>query len=265
MAWRWHARFGHLHFRALHDLDAKNMVRGMPTIDHIKHFCDRCAIGKMHRTPFSRASPYRADKVLDLMHRDLCGPITPASSSGNKKFLLIVDDHSRYMWLEVLRSKDEAFRYFRKIKALAETDRQAKLKAFRTNRGGEFNSNEFTRLCEEEGIRRNTTAPYSPQQNGVVERRNQTVIEMARSMMKSMDMPPMFWAEAVKAAVHILNRSPTRSLKGMTPYEAWRKKKPKVDYLRTFGCLAHFKLIGPGITKLSDRAGRGVFVGYEHG
>jgi transposase InsO family protein len=236
-AWRWHARFGHLHFRALHDLGAKGMVQGMPVVDHLDQFCDGCALGKMHRTPFPRASAYRAQGVLDLVHGDLCGPITPATTSGNKYFLLIVDDFSRYMWLEVLRSKDEAFRYFKKIKALAESDRGVRLRAFRTDRGGEFNSTEFTRFCEEQGVRRNTTAPYSPQQNGVVERRNQTVVEMARSLMKSMQVPATFWAEAVRTAVHILNRSPTRSLKGVTPYEAWRGRKPKVDYFRTFGCV----------------------------
>ncbi|KAK1670210.1 hypothetical protein QYE76_058369 [Lolium multiflorum] len=265
LAWRWHARFGHLHFRALHELGAKGMARGMPVVDHLDHFCNGCALGKMHRTPFPRATAYRAERVLDLVHGDLCGPITPTSPGGSKYFLLIVDDFSRYMWLEVLHSKDEAFRFFKKIKALAETDRGVKLRAFRTDRGGEFNSLEFTTFCEEAGIRRNTTAPYSPQQNGVVERRNQTVVEMARSLMKSMSVPATFWAEAVKTAVHILNRSPTRSLKGMTPYEAWRGKKPRVEYFRTFGCTTHFKLVGPGITKLSDRARAGVFVGYEEG
>jgi hypothetical protein len=161
-AWRWHARFGHLHFRALHELGAKGMARGMPMVEHLDHFCDGCTLGKMHRTPFPCATAYRAEHVLDLVHGDLCGPITPATISGNRYFLLIVDEYSRYMWLEVLRSKDEAFRYFRKVKALAESDRQVKLRVFRSDRGGEFNSNEFNQFCEEAGIRRNTTAPYSP-------------------------------------------------------------------------------------------------------
>ena len=88
-AWKWHARFGLLHFRALHDLGAKGMARGMPVVEHLEKFCDGCALGKMHRTPFPRASAWRADCVLDLFHGDLCGPITPATTSGNKYFLLI--------------------------------------------------------------------------------------------------------------------------------------------------------------------------------
>jgi hypothetical protein len=241
------------------------MARGMPVVEHLDHFCDGCALGKMHRTPFPRATAYRAERALELIHGDLCGPITPASSSGNKYFLLIVDVYSRYMWLEVLRRKDEVFCYFKKIKALTESERGLKLRAFRTDRGGEFNSFEFVTFYEEARVRRNTTAPYSPQQNGVVERRNQTVVEMAWSLMKSMGVPAMFWAEAVRTAVHILNRSLMRSLKGVTPYEAWRGKKPRVDYLRMFGCTAHVKLVGPSITKLPDRACTGVFVGCEEG
>ena len=78
------------------------------------------------------------------------------------------------------------------------------------------------------------------------------MVEMARSLLKSMGVPATFWAEAVKTAVHILNRAPTRSLKGMTPYEAWRGKKPRVDYFRTFGCTTHMKVVGPGVTKLCE-------------
>lgn len=220
MAWHWHARYGHLHFRVLHNLTAKKMVDGVPMIDRVEKFCDGCALGKQHRAPFPRASSYRSECGLELVHGDLCGPITPATPSGNRYFLLIVDDHSRYMWVEMLRTKDEAFRFFRKIKALAENERDVKLKAFRTDRGGEFNSIEFSDYCDEHGIKRYTTAPYSPQQNGVVEHRNQTTVEMARSLLKSMHVPAVFWGEAVKTTVHILNRAPTQSLDGTTPYEA---------------------------------------------
>jgi hypothetical protein len=165
------------------------------------------------------------------------------------------------MWLEVLKSKDQAFRFFRKIKAEA-----VSLRAFRSDHGGEFNSNEFMIFCEEQRVKKYTTAPYSPRQNGVVERRNQSVVEMARSMMKSMSVPAEFWGEAVKTAVHVLNRSPARSLKGITtPYEAWRKRKPAVDYLGTFGYVGFMNLVGPGETKLSDRALPVVFLGYKPG
>ena len=120
-------------------------------------------------------------------------------------------------------------------------------------------------FCNDAGIKHYTTTPYTPQQNGVVEHRNQTVVEMARCMMKCMREPPEFWGEAVVTAVYVLNRAPTKSLSNKTPFEAWHGKKPRVDHLRTFGCTAHVKLIGPGTNKLSDRSKQMVFLGYEPG
>uniref|UniRef100_A0ACD5TR82 Uncharacterized protein n=1 Tax=Avena sativa TaxID=4498 RepID=A0ACD5TR82_AVESA len=264
-AWLWHARFGHLHFRALRTLFRKQMTRGLPRIDHIGEYCDGCLLGKKHRVPFPQATSYRAKGALELVHTDLCGPISPPTPGGRNYFLLIVDDHSRYMWIEVLRTKSKAFSFFKKVKAAAETRSGCKLLAFRSDRGGEFNSTEFVSYCTELGIKHFTTAPYTPQQNGVVERRNQTVVEMARCMLKSMDVPADFWGEAVKAAVYVLNRSPTRSLDGVTPYELWHGKRPSVSHLRTFGCHAHVKKLGPGINKLADRSTPGLMMGYEEG
>jgi transposase InsO family protein len=265
MTWRWHARFGHLHFRALHTMSRRGMVRGLPDIARVEEMCDGCALGKQHRAPFPRTSSYRAERGFELVHTDLCGPITPATIGGNSYFLLVVDDFSRYMWLEVLKAKSDAFRRFTKIKAAAEAVGRCKLRGFRSDRGGEFNSGEFKQFCDETGIVHYTTAPYSPQQNGVVERRNQTVVEMARCLLKSMKVPPEFWGEAVRTAVYLLNRAPTRSLNGVTPYELWHGRKPNVQHLRVFGCVAHVKKIGPGVNKLADRSSKMIFIGYEEG
>jgi transposase InsO family protein len=262
---RWHARFGHLHFRALHTLSKKGMVRGMPKVDRVEEYCDGCVLGKQHRAPFSRASAFRAEHGLKLVHTDLCGPITPATLSGNIYFLLVVDNFSRYMWLEVLKTKGEVFQRFRKIKAMAEAAGNCKLLAFHSDRRGEFNSGEFKSLYDESGIRHYTTAPYSPQQIGIVERRNQTVVEMARCLLKSMNVPSYFWGEAVRTTVYILNRTPTRGLNDMTMYQAWHGRKPSVQHMRVFGCVAHVKKIGPGITKLVDRSSMMLFIGYQEG
>ena len=264
-AWLWHARYGHLNFRSLRDLGVKEMVEGIPLIQRGEQVCDGCALGKHHRAPFPRQSAYRADKGLELVHGDLCGPISPATPGGKLYFLLIVDDFSRYMWLDLLKSKDEAFASFKKIVAAAESESGKRLKAFRTDRGGEFNSGVFTVYCNEHGIKHNTTAPWTPQQNGVVERRNQSVVEMARCLLKSMKVPGRFWGEAVMVAVYLLNRAPTKSLNGKTPFEAWFGKKPGVRHLRTFGCMAYAKKLGPGVSKISDRSIPGIFLGYEPG
>lgn len=120
-------------------------------------------------------------------------------------------------------------------------------------------------FCEDQGIRRFTTAPYTPQQNGVVQRRNQTVVTMARSLLKDMKMPAYFWGEAVTTAVYLLNRAFTKSIQGKTPYEVWRKKKPNISHLRTFGCIAHVKTALPHLSKLQDRSKAMIFIGYEPG
>lgn len=161
-AWLWHARYEHLNFRSLCELGAKEMVERIPLIQCSKKVCDGCALGMQHHAPFPQASSYRATVGLELVHGDLCGHITPPTLGGKSYFLLIVDDYSRYMWLELLTSKDEAFQYFKKIKAAAEMESGRRLKAFRSDRGGEFNSGEFVAYCSELSIKCNITAPYSP-------------------------------------------------------------------------------------------------------
>jgi transposase InsO family protein len=169
-AWRWHQRFGHISFQALHKLQSGNMARGLPHIDHVDQLCDSCLAGKQRRSLFPAQARRRAGGVLELVHGDICGPITPMTPSGNHYFLLLVDDMSRYMWLCLLASKDQAPTAIRRFKAAAELESGHKLKVLRTDRGGEFTSVEFGAYCAEEGVQRQLTAPYSPQQNGVVER-----------------------------------------------------------------------------------------------
>jgi transposase InsO family protein len=265
IAWKWHARFGHLNFQALRRMRQEGLVEGLPYIDHVEQVCDGCMVGKQRRVSFPQKAQFRASEVLELVHGDLCGPIQPSTPGGNRYFLLLVDDFSRLMWIVLLPSKEKAFMAFKAIKMMVEVEQNKKLKALRTDRGGEFKSTEFEDFCTENGIKRHLTAPYSPQQNGVVERRNQTIMGMVRSMMKTMKVPAEFWGEAATTAVYILNRSPTKSVEGMTPYEAWYKHKPSVHHLRTFGCLVHVKVIGGLVKKLDDRSVEMVFFGYEKG
>nr|AAP44677.1 putative gag-pol polyprotein [Oryza sativa Japonica Group] len=243
-AWLWHARFGHLHFDALRKLADKDMVRGLPRIEHVEQLCDGCIISKHRRSPFPTRAVYRATDRLDLVHGDLCGPISPATPGGKSYFLLLVDDHSRYMWLVLLARKGDAVKAIMHFQASAEAESDRKL---------------------HHGVGRHFSAPYSPQQNGVVERRNQTILATACSLLKAKGMPARFWGEAVTMAVFLLNRAPTKSLENRTPYEAWFGKKPAVGHLRTFGCLAYVKNMRPHLSKLEDRSTPMVFIGYAAG
>jgi transposase InsO family protein/ribosomal protein L15 len=208
-AWRWHSRYGHLNFRGLKRLAEGEMVRGLPQIDHVDQVCDSCLVGKQKWVIFPSVARYRVKEKLELVHGDLCGPVTPAMPGAKRYFFLLVDDVSRYMWLVLLATKDEALSVFTAFQARAEAEAGRKIGTLRTDRGGEFTARSFVEHCSKQGVQRHLTAPYTPEQNGVVERRNQSVLGMARSMLKAMSMPSYFWGEAVITAVFILNRSPT--------------------------------------------------------
>ncbi|CAA0841943.1 cysteine-rich RLK (RECEPTOR-like protein kinase) 8 [Striga hermonthica] len=139
--WLWHARFGHLSFDALGRL--RNMVRGLPHIEHVGELCDSCLAGKQRRLPFPKATKYHAADVLELVHGDLCGPITPATHGGRRYFLLLVDDCSRYMWLHLLTSKDQTTEAIKQFQTRSEAESGKRLRVLRTDRGGEFTSVEF--------------------------------------------------------------------------------------------------------------------------
>jgi transposase InsO family protein len=263
-AWRWHARLGHVNMPALRKMAREGLVRGLPAVEQPDQLCEACLAGKQRRSLFPEKAEYRAERILELVHGDLCGPISPATPSGNVYFLLLVDDKSRYMWVAPLPSKDRAAAAIKEIKMQAEGESGMKLGTIQTDKGGEFNSIEFGQFCAAEGVGRQHTAPYSPQQNGVVERRNGTVVAMARSMLKAKKLPGWFWGEAGNTTVYILNRCPTKGVEGMTPFEAWHGKKPAVHHLKTFGCIVYVRNTKPHLQKLEDRGRKMIFVGYEH-
>nr|GEV79998.1 zinc finger, CCHC-type [Tanacetum cinerariifolium] len=176
-----HARLGHANFYTLEMMGKKRMVTGMPCVAHPKQLCNGCVVAKQTRQSLPNEAQWRASKPLELVHADLC---------------------------------DKALAKFKIFKAQVEIETAHKVKVLRTDRGGEFNSQAFVKYCQEEGIQRQTTAPYTPQQNGVVKRRNRTVVEMTRSMLKSMNLPNSLWAEAVRHAVYLLNRLPTKAVGG---------------------------------------------------
>jgi hypothetical protein len=135
-AWQWHERFGHISFKSLRSLATKQMVRGLPHLDDIDQVCDSCLAGKQRRTPFPSQAKRRAEHALDLVHGDLCGPVSPPTPSGNKFFLLLVDDMSRYMWLHLLSSKNQAAAAIKNFQGAVEVESGRKLKVLRTDRGG---------------------------------------------------------------------------------------------------------------------------------
>ncbi|KAG7572544.1 Ribonuclease H-like superfamily [Arabidopsis suecica] len=239
---RWHARLGHVNLETIKSMIQRELGNGIPHVTFKKEVCGSCLLGKQARRVFPQATSYQETKELELIHGDLCGPITPSTSAGNRYIFVLIDDYSRYMWTILLKEKGDAFVKFKNFKQLVEQESGASIKTFRTDRGGEFVSQEFNAFCNDSGIQRHLTAPYTPQQNGVVERRNRTLMEMARSIMKHMNVPNYLWGEAIRHFTYLLNRIATRALKDKTPYEMFRNKKPKIDHLRIFGCIGFAKI-----------------------
>ncbi|MCH80155.1 copia-type polyprotein [Trifolium medium] len=259
----WHCRYGHLNFKGLQTLHKQNMVRDLPRIEDSYTVCEDCLVGKQHREIIPKMSNWKASKRLELIHSDICGPITPASNSDNRYVLTFIDDFSRKTWVYFLKNKSSALNYFKKFRSMVEKESGSAICCLRTDRGGEFNSSEFKEYCEENGIKRQLTTAYTPQQNGIAERKNRTIMDMVRSMISGKDVPKSFWPEAVNWAIYILNRSPAAALPNMTPEEAWSSSKPTVKHLRVFGCIAYTHVPDSHRKKLDDKSVKCIFLGIS--
>ena len=259
----WHCRFGHLGYNGLRTLFDKKMVIGLPSVKIPKKICIECLTGKQHRNSMPKKSLWRASNKLQLVHVDICGPIKPESNSNKRYILSFIDDFTRKTWIYFLHEKSEAFSMFRNFKAHVEKEIGAYIASLRTDRGGEFTSNEFVEFCKNQGISRQLTTAYTPQQNEVAERKNRTIMNMVRSMLAEKQVPKMFWPEAVKWSVHILNRCPTVAVQNKTPEEAWSNVKPMVDYFRVFGCVAHAHVPDQKRSKLDEKSKKCVFFGVS--
>jgi transposase InsO family protein len=261
--WIWHLRFGHLNFRYLNQLASKEMVKGLPKIEIPNKICDGCLIGKQSRNAFNKSMPMRSSNVLEVVHSDVCGPFDENSLGGNRYFVTFVDEYSRKMWIYLLKAKDEVFDVFKNFKVLVENQSGKKLKILRTDGGGEYTSKNFELFCVNNGVEHEVIAPYTPQHNGLAERRNRTILDMARCMVKHRNLPKTFWGEAVSTAVHILNRSPTKKLNHKVPEEVWSGKKPSVSHFKVFGSLCHKHVPEAKRKKLDDRSEPMILVGYH--
>lgn len=187
-----------------------------------------------------------------------------ASLGGAKYFLLLIDDFTRKAFVYFLKSKGGAFDKFRVFKVMAENQQSRQIKIFRSDNGGELSSAEFKSFLSTHGILRQTSAPRTPQQNGLVERYNRTILEMARCMLYSRSIDVRFWAEAVNTAVYVKNRAP-HSKMAESPEQLWTGKQPSLKHLRVFGCVAYVHIHDNLRTKLEPKSIRRIFIGYADG
>ena len=249
----WHNRLCHVNNRRLYDMSKMGLI---PPFDLNLEKCKTCMLNKITRTPFPSVT--RQTVLLELVHSDLCD-LHSSPSLGNKKYVVtFIDDASRFCYLYLLSSKDEALDKFKIYKTEVELQLDLKIKKLRTDRGGEYFDPSYFKSI---GIIHETTPPYTPQSNGVAERKNRTLKEMVNSMLSNSGLSDGFWGEAMLTTCYVLNRVPNKRNK-ITPYELWSKRKPNLHYFRVWGCRAIVKLTEPKRKTLGERGIDCVFIGY---
>ena len=258
----WHQRLGHLCEQQLKYMVNKGLVSGMKLSKVTQlSFCEGCVEGKMNRSPFHPVG-VRSSRKLQLVHSDVCGPMPTESLGGHRYFVTFVDDYTRCCAVYLMKHRSEVLAKFKEFEAITTSDCGLKIGALRSDNGGEYISTEFNEYLKTRGMHRELTIPYTPEQNGVAERLNRTLVEAARSMISHSGLNSKYWGEAVVAAAYVRNRTTTRAT-NRTPYEKWYSRKPDVTNLRVFGCIAYAHVPDAIRQKLDRKAEKMRFVGYS--
>jgi transposase InsO family protein len=260
----WHRRLGHISIERIKRLVNEGVLNTLDFTDF--ETCVDCIKGK--QTNKSKKGANRSSDILEIIHTDICSP--DMDSHGQRYFISFIDDYSRYMYLYMLHKKNEALDAFKIFKAEVEKQCGKQIKIVRSDRGGEYYGRytedgqapgPFAKFLQEHGIVAQYTMPGSPDQNGVAERRNRTLLDMVRSMLSSSNLPKSLWTEALKTTVYILNRVPTKAVP-KTPFELWKGWKPSLRHMRVWGCPSEVRIYNPQEKKLDPRTISGYFIGY---
>ena len=263
-SWLWHQRLSHLNFDTINDLARNDLVIGLPKFKyHKEHLCPSCEQGKSKKAHHPPKPVPNTKQRLHLLHMDLCGPMRVQSINGKRYILVIVDDYSRYTWVKFLRSKDEAPEEIKKFLKRITVLLQAPVIIVRTDNGTEFKNRIIQEYFNSVGITHQASNVKTPEQNGVVERRNRTLVEAARTMLIFSRAPLFLWAEAIATACYTQNRSIIHRRFDKTPYELINGRKPDISFLHVFGALCYPKNDREDIGKLGAKGDVGFFIGYS--
>ena len=263
----WHRRFGHLGYDNLYKLQSKDMVEGISVAaskfkQQQKHgVCEPCIQAKHHRLSFP-TSDTNSTKPLQLIHMDVCGPLEEPSRGGARYLATFLDDFSKLSTVEPVAQKSEVATKVKEVFQRLETQTGQKLQKVRTDRGGEYLNTELDSYYRSKGVVHQTTAPYTPEQNGAAERFNRTLMERVRAMLLDAKLEKELWAEAAVTANYIKNRSPSSS-STQTPWELFYGRKPDVSNMRVFGAKAYVHVPKQLRYKLDPLSQAGTFLGYE--
>jgi transposase InsO family protein len=255
--YQWHCRLGHPS-----SVNLKHLVPTLPTFSSFN--CETCELSKHHRATFKLRTDDPCLHPFELVHSDIWGPARTTGLCDARYFVTFIDDHSRLTWVYVLKDRSQLFSVFQSFYAEISNQFNAKLLAFRTDNAREYLDSAFQQFLESRGIIHQTSCVRTPQQNGIAERKNGPILAIARALMLQMNVPKLFWADAVLTAAYLLNRMPSRILKGKSPFEMFFPgKNPFSVPPRVFGCVSFVHNHSPNRDKLDPRAHKCIFLGYS--
>ncbi|GJT83648.1 putative ribonuclease H-like domain-containing protein [Tanacetum coccineum] len=260
----WHRRLGHINFKNLNKLVKGNLVRGLPSkVFKNDHTCVACHKGKQHRASCKAKLERLITEPLHTLHMDLFGPTSVKSINHASYCLVITDDCTRFSWVFFLASKDETSGILQTFIRQIENQLSHRVKIIRSDNGTEFKNRDMLEFCGNKGIKQEYSNAKTPQQNGVAERMNKTLIEAARTMLADSLLPTTFWAEAVSTACYIFNRVRVTKPQNKTPYELLFGHKPIISYIRPFGCHVTILDTLSVLGKFDGKSDEGFLVGYS--
>ncbi|GJS11618.1 putative ribonuclease H-like domain-containing protein [Tanacetum coccineum] len=260
----WHRRLEHINFKTMNKLVKGNLVRVLPSkLFKNNQTCVACQKGKQHRASCKSKTVSSISQPLHMLHMDLFGPTFVKSLMKKMYCLVVTDDYSRFSWVFFLATKDETSGILKSFITGVENLIDQKVKVIRCDNGTEFKNKEMNQFCERKGIKREFSVARTPQQNGVAERKNRTLIEAARTMLADSKLPTTFWAEAVNTACYVQNRVLVTKPHNKTPYELFLGRKPALGFMRPFGCPVTILNTIDHLGKFDGKADEGFFVGYS--
>lgn len=264
----WHFRLGHLNLADMQKMIRKEMALGMDsiTVNTDSEPCEPCIYGKQSKMTQKPNKRPRSHRILELVHTDVCGPMSQPAWDGSRYFVSFTDDFLRASMIYCIEKKSDVMEKFTEFVAISEAQHGSKVAKVKLDNGGEYISNELKDFCKSRGIQLIYTVPYNPAMNGVAERLNRTLMERARSMLNASAIKWHFWNEAVLTANYLKNRSPTnaygKQFISKTPAEIWYGSKPELSHLRIFGSTCYNHIPDENRSKLEPKSSKCIMLGY---
>lgn len=254
----WHSRLGHPSYSSISPLKNTLLIADFANNSLP---CNVCPLAKQKRLSFT-CHNNRSKHLFDLIHADVWGPFSTISHAGHRYFLTIVDDFSRYSWVFMLKNKSDVLSIIPQFFKLVETQYNKTIKMFRSDNAPELKFDEFFR---EKGVVHQFSCVARPEQNSVVERKHQHILNVARALYFQSRVPLKFWSDCILTAVFLINITPSHVLQWKTPFELLHCKSPDYSLLKVFGCLCFAATLPTQRSKFSPRAIPAVFIGYPPG